>query len=192
MSYVDLYGSAKGIPPFRTMVALLTYGDDSMGSVHPDCDWFNMKVINKYCGMFGMVYTDPEKNDPVNMPEFLDLKKLDFLKRNFNKVHECGQRLGALSPKSIYKPLCMVLWDSRHVFNMDELAIVNMNGSMFEAFNHGKEFYENHQRAMLAVAEDCEIPLTSIPQVMKTFEERLEAWFDQYQPQLEYIHSLTV
>lgn len=192
MSFVRKNGSPVNIPPFRTMVALLTYGDDSMGSVSVECDWFDMQVMSEICAEFGIVYTDPSKNSGAHLAKFLELEELDFLKRNFNSIHECGQRLGALSLKSFYKPLCMVLWDNKHALNMDELSIENMNGSMFEAFNHGRAFYNKHQAAMKEVAEECNIPMASIKQVYRSFDERLVAWHEQYGAQVEYVHSLSV
>lgn len=75
---------------------------------------------------------------------------------------------------------------------MDELSIENMNGSMFEAFNHGRAFYNKHQAAMKEVAEECNIPMASIKQVYRSFDERLVAWHEQYGAQVEYVHSLSV
>lgn len=185
LSYIRKTGSSDDIPPFQTMVAFLTYGDDSAGSVSPECDWFNMTVIANICGEFGIKYTDPAKSSVV--PEFLNHNDLDFLKRNFNVVHECGHHLGALDVNSIYKPLCMVLWDKEHHFNLHELTIENINGSMYEAFNHGREFYNKHQEAMRTIAQEFDMWSSCRHQVSMTFDERLIAWHETYAPQVQYL-----
>ncbi len=185
VSYVRKYGFDKIPPPFRKHVALGTYGDDSGGSVSKDCDWFDMKVMSDICAEFGIKYTDPEKS-ATTMP-FYPEHKFEFLKRNFSTVHECGYRLGALVTESIYKPLCLNVWSPKHCFNKEELAAETVMGSMNEAFNHGRDFYDNHQRQMLIICERHNLGPKCSDVIKKSFDQKLLDWHELYRPQVEYL-----
>lgn len=188
LAYQEKFGTVENIPAFREMVSLVTYGDDSAGSVHKDCSWFDMKKMSIICKKYGIVYTDPEKS--LETPKFYPLEDLDFLKRNFNKVHECGFHVGALKPQSIYKPLCMVLWDPTHHFNKHELAAETVKSSVLEAFNHGREFYEEHRARMICVTKENDIYEVCHELLAKTFDDRLAQWHKDYKDQVEYLVSI--
>lgn len=185
LAYLDKFGTVEGIPRFREMVSLVTYGDDSAGSVNKKCSWFDMRKMSIICKKYGLIYTDPEKS--AETPKFYPLKDLDFLKRNFNEVHECGFHVGALKPSSIYKPLCMVLWDSNHHFNKHELAAETVKSSVLEAFNHGRDFYEEHRRRMICVTKENNIYEVCHDLLSKTFDDRLLQWHSDYKDQVDYL-----
>lgn len=188
ISYKEKHSGSGDPPPFQEKVALGTYGDDSGGSVSSDCDWFDMQVMHDICARYDIKYTAPDKSTDVF--KFWPIERFDFLKRNFNRVHEVGCRLGMLTPESIYKPLCKVLWDGKHVLNMHELAAETINGSMFEAFNHGKDFYDKHAEAMIKVSQEHGLWPKVVRQVSKTFEERCSDWHEQYDPQIAYGNTI--
>jgi hypothetical protein len=86
--------------PFWVAVALIVYGDDNVGSVHPEVDFFdNMKLAETLKLLFDLDFTDPGKGE-IKDP-WLERKAQVFLAREFVE-REDGTIAAPLELDSIY------------------------------------------------------------------------------------------
>lgn len=142
-------------PPFRERVSVITYGDDNIGSTHPEEDKFTIKSLSQFLGKYGQIYTMPDKNSELT--DYLDYEDFEFLKRKSVYSPEIGQHVGALIEKSIFKSLHMHLYPQGHPLSEEECSALNIDGALREWFNHGSEVYEMRRTQMREVAKECEI-----------------------------------
>lgn len=87
---------------FSEAISLAVYGDDNLGSVHKDIDWFNNLVIAQLMKeLFGVDFTDPSKG-AITEP-FLKEDEQVFLSRHF--VERNGFLFAPLEKDSIFASL---------------------------------------------------------------------------------------
>jgi len=97
------YFSLGGSPNFRSIVHLITYGDDFMAGVRDRNVCINHVIYANFCRQFGVVVTMPDK---VSEPTpFMDIWKCDFLKRRSIICPYDGKIYGALEVTSLLKSL---------------------------------------------------------------------------------------
>merc|ERR1719261_584226 len=91
---------------FNEAVRLITYGDDNGLSVGSDYEAFNQITISEFLDLYGITYTDPNKNK-FSRP-YADASSLEFLKRKFVKTTINGKEfiLAPLDKSSLLKSLC--------------------------------------------------------------------------------------
>jgi hypothetical protein len=97
--------------PFRDVVALITYGDDNIGSVSNEIDNFNIKTVSEFLAEYGQTYTMPDKES--ELVPFLDQDDFEFLKRKSVYCPQKGIHVGALIEKSIFKMLHCYLYSKK-------------------------------------------------------------------------------
>jgi hypothetical protein len=127
----------------------------TIGSTHPDEDKFTIKNLSHFLGMYGQIYTMPDKNSELT--DYLDYEDFEFLKRKSVYIPEIGQHVGALVEKSIFKSLHMHLYPQGHPLSEEECSALNIDGALREWFNHGRDVYETRRAQMREVAQRCEI-----------------------------------
>jgi len=174
-AYFDLKG-INTMLSFREVCAMLTYGDDVKGSVHPDHDDFNFLYVAEYFARHDMVFTPPDKKT-VGITPYMNDRDADFLKRK-NVWHDDLERwMGALDIDSIYKPLHSVLKPTVH--NMDYLCATNLDGAKRELFNHGRQVFQDLSPKLDQIATLH--GLTGMCQLHgTTYDALLCAWKDRY------------
>jgi hypothetical protein len=175
-AYYDSYtGDRSKIPPFRSMVGAIFYGDDSTGSIHKNCDWFNNIVMSSRMDEYGMTYTPPDKAG--THPAFRPHGEISFLKRDSRFDPEFGYEVGALEKTSIYKSLHCVM--KSKFMSPSELSATNIDNSLREMFLHGREDYEDFRTKITKVAQEAELDhLCS--NLTKPFDDCLIAWKEKY------------
>lgn len=93
---------------FVEYIALCVYGDDNLGSVHPECDFFdNVKLAQALKELFGLDFTNPAKGEIVD--PWLPEDEQVFLARRF--VWFEGAFLAPLDFESLDSMLC---WERYH------------------------------------------------------------------------------
>lgn len=163
------WSAPQFVPPFRQNVFLLVYGDDNIGCVRRQCSWFNMKTVQAMLGEFGYVVTDADKSQRV--PDFINLKNVDFLKRGFVYNPELGFWVGALHYDSILKRLVSVLRPTAPL-TVRQITLQNIDSALDEWFLYGRFTYENKRSSLkIAIANSPENCIT--PSLEMCYEQRL-------------------
>lgn len=173
-AFCSVYGVHKTIK-FQDVCALMTYGDDCIGSVNPLYPQYNHCTVAEYMKSKGMEFTMPDKeSDPI---PYLHMKECDFLKRKsvYHDAIKCN--LGALEEMSIFKSLHSVLRSS--AVSTKEQSVMNIDGAVREWFAHGKGLYEVRRAQMQQVAEEYGVS-HACKELHYTYEDRIERWKDQY------------
>jgi len=175
-AYYHLYPAEMGNPePFRTNVAVMTYGDDVKGSVRRGHDWYNHISYAKFLSERDMQFTMPDKTSEPT-PYMLD-EDADFLKRHNRFDEETGLIHGTLDEASIFKSLHTVL-ESKVVSLADQSAM-NIDGALREWWQYGKVQYEFRRQQMREVAE-----LSGLTHACKeldvTYEDRMKMFRSKY------------
>jgi hypothetical protein len=173
MAFFDEYPEVES---FRDAVAMITYGDDLIGSVNKAYPRFTFKSIKYYLARFGLKVTPPNKTDEEM--DYLPFEEADFLKRKSNYIPDINCSIGCLCKDSIFKSLHANL--KSRTASKREIAISCIDGAMHEMFAHGKDEYEKFQETMLKVCEDVDM---LVPSVKATWDERVLHWIEKYRPQ---------
>nr|UNY42089.1 MAG: polyprotein 1 [Picornavirales sp.] len=164
---------------FQEWIAITTYGDDNMGSVHKDLDRFTIKGCSKFLKKYGQEYTMPDKES--ELADFLQPGELEFLKRTSVYHEALGRHVGALKDKSIYKSLHCFIRDKNSPDTEESACAQNIDGALREWFNHGPVKFEQQRKLMKEVAIRARI--THICTGLDlSYGERVKEWFDNYMP----------
>lgn len=140
----------KGLS-FREWIALMTYGDDNIGSVRKGCDNFTIKGASEFLAKYGQVYTMPDKES--ELVDFLPPEEFEFLKRKSVYHPQLGCTVGALVDKSCFKMLHCFMRSKGSPDTEDVAAAKNIDTALGEWFNHGEEMYETRRSQMQEVAK---------------------------------------
>ncbi|QBY91920.1 nonstructural polyprotein [Cylindrotheca closterium RNA virus 02] len=171
------YTKYSGDVSFRDAIALMTYGDDNIGSVSPDFPEFNIKGAAEFLGDHGQIYTMPDKESELKA--HLDPKDFEFLKR-FSVYHpKLGYNIGALLDKSIIKSLHCYMRPKGCPLTPEEACAQNIDTALREWFNHGEDVYEMRRTQMINVAKKGNIAhlCTMLDQ---TYDNRVVDWKFKY------------
>jgi hypothetical protein len=166
--------------PFRDYVNLITYGDDNIGSVHPDIEEFGIKGLSEFLKEYGQIYTMPDKES--ELVRFLDPLDFEFLKRKsiFCPKRKC--HIGALIEKSIFKSLHCFLRD-KSTLNTEEMACaLNIDTALREWFNHGEEVYIKRLQDMRDVAKEAKLTYLCT-RLDLSYDDLVEEWNNNYSKQ---------
>lgn len=183
-AFFSLYG-VEFRAPFRSICALMTYGDDVKGSVAKGYDEFNHLYCADFFAKHDMKFTMPDKESaPV---AFMKDSSADFLKRKNVWCPELNFIMGALDEDSIFKSLhCNI---KSKVNTKEKLAADNIDGALREWFNHGREVYEMRRAQMKEVAAMAGISHLCT-MLEDTFDHRVEHWKDRYVRMVEPAEEL--
>jgi hypothetical protein len=154
---------------FRSRVAAMTYGDDFMGSVHPDFRGFNFRVNKQFLQEHGMKITVPDKSDVEC--DFMLFEEIDFLKRKSTYVPEIGCSIGKLAEESIFKSLHSNLLSK--VETPREVSASCVAQALNEWFPYGRDYYELRREQLGQVCRECGIP---VPALHISYDDRVEMW----------------
>jgi hypothetical protein len=162
--------------PFRSAVAISTYGDDFKGSVRSGFDWFNHISFAKFLSEHDIVLTMPDKSSTPT--KYMRDADADFLKRKNIYIPEIRHHVGALDDSSIFKSLHTVLRSP--ALTPQQSAAQNLDGAMREWFFHGRSVYDQRREQLQKVAELAQISHVCT-ELTKTFDDRAAAWLTKYE-----------
>jgi ABC-type oligopeptide transport system ATPase subunit len=160
---------------FRACVAIITYGDDLIGSVAPQFRKFTFRFIKKFLAEFGLKITPPTKTEEEM--DYLPFEEADFLKRTSNYIPDIDRSIGRLCKDSIFKSLHVNLRSKNATKR--EVAISCIDGAMHEMFAHGKEEFLDFQSKMMLVCKEVDL---TVPSVTASWDERVQHWLSKYCP----------
>lgn len=183
MGFFAVYPHAKD---FRKCVAAMTYGDDFLGSVHPDYRNFNFESYRQFLQSHGIKITLPDKGGGTC--DFMEDKDADFLKRQSNTIEGVPVPIGRLDENSIWKSLhCNLKSKSETDRNV---AISCIETALHEWFAFGKDHYTKRLEQMKEVCEKANLPQTP---AFCSYEERVQRWHDNYgaNPQAHEVRQKT-
>ncbi len=163
---------------FRDNVALMTYGDDNIGSVSSEVNNFTIAGASKFFDTYGQVYTMPDKES--ELLDFLPPEDFEFLKRKSVYHPGMGKYVGALTDKSCFKMLHCFMRRRGSPDTEDVAAAKNIDTALSEWFNHGEEVYELRRQQMTEVAKRCGISMYCAG-LDQTYEDRLDNWKSTYE-----------
>lgn len=170
---LDFYSRMK----FREWVAVMTYGDDNIGSVRRGADKFNIKACSEFLAEYGQEYTMPDKESALS--EFLPEDQFEFLKRTSVFHPALNQHVGALVEKSIFKSLHCFMRPKGSPLTEDAAAALNIDTALREWFNHGESVYEKRRSQMFEVAKQTDIT-HMCTRLNTTYDDCVVEWRSKY------------
>lgn len=171
-AYFHMYG--LDAPKFRSIAAMMTYGDDVKGSVKKGYDEFNHISYTKFLADRDMVFTMPDKESTPT--KYMNDCDADFLKRKNYYNEELNQWMGALSEDSIFKSLTSILKSGS--ITPIEQSMQNIDGALREWFMYGRDHYELRRGQMKEIAKahsieaGCSMLDVSYEKCLQMYRER--------------------
>jgi hypothetical protein len=172
---------------FREFVKLMTYGDDNIGSVSHEIDKFTIKGASEFLSGYGQTYTMPNKTG--ELLDFLPPEEFEFLKRSSKLIPELGVHVGALAEKSCFKMLHCYVRDKSSPLTEEHACAQNIDTSLREWFNHGREKYELRRAQLSEVAARTGINHLCT-ELDVNFDERVELWKAKYHGNVDNFYTL--
>jgi len=169
------YFSQGNTKPFRSQVAVMTYGDDIEGSVADNVINFTIRGYSHW--LFentGMVFTMPDKESQLR--DYLTKDESDFLKRKsfYNPDIKCT--IGILALSSIQKSYYTARCDKHEEKN---ILISCITSATYEYFFHGRQTYEYFVNIL---KQGCQSAGLVVPALLWTYDNHVERWRRQYEP----------
>lgn len=126
----------KQIQTLRTYLRrlkVMTYGDDNLIAL-PDefIDIFNQNTLPKLFQEIGMIYTDEDKQENVNIPDYRPIQQVSFLKRSFRVEPQLGRFVGPLTLDTVLETPYWL----RSCVNENEIVKSNVEWAVAELALH--------------------------------------------------------
>lgn len=139
--------SGHDVRLFRWYVRLMTYGDDNVLSVSPECDNFNHCVVQEKLATIGVIYTMADK-ETESVP-FIHMRDVSFLKRRWVYSSDVGSNLAQLEHESIAKSLLYHI--PSQVVCVEKLAADAMLGALREYFAYGRAVFDDKREIFVQI-----------------------------------------
>lgn len=157
---------------FRQLVALMTYGDDNVMSVHKDASWFNHTSVQLVLNEYGMGYTMADK-EAESVP-YINQEDCSFLKRQWVWSEQYNRYLCPLETTSIFKSLTV---NKKSGFlTEDQQAAEVINNANREFFFHGREKFDEAHANLTSIAVQHEV-LHHLPKGKLATYDEVEQWY---------------
>nr|QRN45896.1 polyprotein [Lettuce necrotic leaf curl virus] len=149
------------------------YGDDNLVAVPLHLRWYSLPAIAEELQKVNVVIKNGlDKNQDVAQVQFQPLGELTFLSRGFRK-HVLGYYQAPLKWVSIVEPL---RWIRPTPENPPIDALMqNVEGSLREAYMHGKLIFQDFRDKVVQVLNERRIPFKTLP----FFEELEREWVSE-------------
>jgi len=142
----DTYSVAR---QFKSLVHLLTYGDDNAMNVSRDADWFNHTAIQSSMARIGVEYTMADKESDSR--PFIGISEVSYLKRRWRWDEDIGAVVAPLEEDSIRKMLTICLPSGTESPELHMASV--MVSAINEWFWYGKDVFERERAWLLDLAE---------------------------------------
>lgn len=172
--YYHAYG---GDPPgpYAAHVSVITYGDDTKGSVSMCAEKYNHVSHHAAMKECGIGYTMADKT--AEIVPYVTNEESDFLKRSSVWSDEFKQYMAPLQEASIYKALhCCV---ESKILSPEEHAAEVIRGANHEWFYHGKETFEDRHAKLLIVVDRHNLRAFLPEGVLPGYNELKKAYVDR-------------
>jgi hypothetical protein len=125
-------------------------GDDNIGTVSSDCNWWNQVTHATILGDIGIQYTAADKQSELT--PFVSLKDCSYLKRKFVWHAKLQQYLAPIDEGSIFKTLHNYMKRKRSMDTPEMISGGAIDHAIHEWFRHGREVYEEKARQLEIIA----------------------------------------
>jgi hypothetical protein len=122
---------------FKANVNLMTYGDDMIMGVNPDCTWLNHTVMRDTLASIDIEFTMADKTAP-SVP-FIDISEATFLRRSWRFESELGLMVCPIEHDSIEKMLTMCVASKSISEELQAIAVLDT--ACREYFWYGKSIF---------------------------------------------------
>lgn len=174
---------------FKQDVALLTYGDDNIMSVNPQCDKFNHTAIQASLAFIGITYTMADK-ESESVP-FVDIDEVSFLKRKWLWDDEVGAFLAPLEEESIIKSLMINV--ASDTISAEHQALEVVGSAMREFFFHGRPKFEAMELMLREIVAENKLSMYITDSTFPTFRSLKEQfWNNSRHVDIEAIRNGTL
>lgn len=170
VAYHNLVGGDR---PFRSDVALLTYGDDNIMSVRSGVP-FGHTAISGFFKTLGIGYTMADKE--AESQPFISLCDASFLKRKWQYDDEVGGYLAPLEEQSIHKMLTTTVASTS--ITMEEQCSEVIRAAHSEYFFYGREVFTRKTTLLKELIEETGLTSWFLDQPLPTWELLLKRWRD--------------
>lgn len=160
------------VSPFHERVALMTYGDDNVMSVHEEAPWFTHTTLQAAMKEFGMDYTMADKT--AESVPYIHESECSFLKRSWVWSEDHGRYLCPLEKLSIFKTLT-VMKRSEVLTSEQQVAELIANANR-EFYFYGQHEFEVAHKKLATIAGGCGV-LYHLPGSKLQSYSELENWF---------------
>uniref|UniRef100_A0AAU7E287 Genome polyprotein n=1 Tax=Mops bat picornavirus TaxID=3141893 RepID=A0AAU7E287_9VIRU len=152
-----LFEAEGDLVDYQKKVKFVTYGDDVLLSVHPNCK-LTPDILIKTAASFGMSMTSADK---FREPGFSNYRDVRFLKRSF--VIDLG-RPQLIHPVISHEVIIDLLaWKRKGAQLVD-----NCNQALMFAYHHGRDYFQETREVCLKAVSSSEL---------LTFEDCAHRWF---------------
>lgn len=138
---------------FKEDIALMTYGDDMIMGVNPQCHWLNHTVMRDTLASIDIEFTMADKT-ALSVP-FINIEDATFLRRSWRFEPELGKFVCPIEHASIDKMLTMCV-ESKTV-SLQFQAVEVMNTVVREYFWYGQEVFDAKRALMQEFVEALEL-----------------------------------
>jgi len=152
---------------FKTIVHLLTYGDDNAMNVARGADWFNHTAIQSVMASIGVEYTMADK-ESVSLP-FIHIREVSYLKRKWRWDEDIGAVVCPLEEASIHKMLTICNPSDTDSPEIHMASVIN--SALNEWFWYGKETFERERKYLWKLAEENELCIEVAHKGFPTWEQ---------------------
>jgi len=152
--------------PFRSNVALMTYGDDNIMGVSKAAEWFNHTAIQKVLALVDIGYTMADK-EAASVP-YIHINDANFLKRTWRWDEDIGAYVAPLDTSSIEKMLMVCVAKPNVTPRHHAMQVIGT--AIREYFWYGREIYEESVAKFEEVIKAADLELYMDDTVFPTWE----------------------
>lgn len=157
----------KSAKDFKDKVHLMTYGDDNIMGVSPECPWFNHTSIAAVLAGVGITYTMADK-EAKSVP-YVHMDTCSFLKRGWRWDVDLGAYCAPLEETSIIRSLMTVV-ESKTI-TPEAQAVETLASAQHEYFHYGREKFEEMTRLLKEVAVESGLENYLTDKTFRSWEE---------------------
>jgi hypothetical protein len=140
-----------GVPAIRydDYVKANFMGDDNIGTVKPECTWWNQVIHAEILGELGITYTSADKKSKLK--PFYNKDEATYLKRRFVWDEELQQYLAPIEESSIQKTLHNYMKRKRSLESPESISGSAIAHAANEYFRMGEEVYNRRVDELLTI-----------------------------------------
>lgn len=167
MRYAFMKVTIHPLNQFKSMVSLVTYGDDNLMSVNELCPEFNHTSISQALACIGVKYTMADK-EAESIP-YIHLDDASFLKRKFVFDKDIGAYVGPLEHASIDKMLTSYVDNGQISAQAHSLCVIET--ALREYFFYGKEKFEERKLYFKGIVKQANLEVWVTDSTFPEYEQ---------------------
>jgi hypothetical protein len=126
-------------------------GDDNIGTVRPECTWWNQEIHAEILGELGIIYTSADKKS--SLKPFYNIDEATYLKRRFVWDEGLQQYLAPIEESSIQKTLHNYMKRKKSMESPESISGSAISHAANEYFRMGEEVYNRRIDELLTIVK---------------------------------------